>query len=63
MESDFRFLSVSFLLTFLFKPFSEVMTKLTMEGFSQILTLAIQVLVLISVIYKLKHIKRKNNSK
>ena len=51
MESDFRFLGISFLLTFLFKPFSEVMTKFTVEEFSQILTLAIQVLVLISVIY------------
>ena len=49
-----------FVLTFLFKPLEKMMSNITYDIFSQGLTIMIQILVLVTIILKLKQQVKKN---
>lgn len=44
-----------FVLSFLFEPLQKMMSNITYEIFSQFLTIVIQLLILITIILKLRH--------
>ena len=56
---DFSFLSLAFMLSMFMGEIKDILSLVTFEFVSNVLSLAIQFLVLLGVYYKLKRFKKK----